>query len=89
MVVLKKSTIAMFSNRPDLLSLWMIVLKEIKELLIKFFIYKGIYGWQGLKIALEKEGYKVNVKDLIIFYSDYELNENLLETLQFFSLKLK
>lgn len=88
MYLLRKETINTFQNRPELLSSWMCNLSEMREVLIKIFILHNIHGWQGLKIALSEFDFKFEVKDLIIFYSRYELDEKLLNTLLDLSLKI-
>jgi hypothetical protein len=89
MYLLRKETINTFQSRPDLLSNWMCNLSEMREVLIKIFILHNIHGWQGLKIALSKFDFEFDVKDLIIFYSRYELDEKLLNMLLKLSLKLQ
>ena len=88
MVILKKDTISMFETHPEFLCAWMHTLNEMREVLISMFIHHDIHGWQGLKSALSKLNYEFEVKDLIVFYSRYEVSEVLIETLQDFSLKL-
>lgn len=81
MYLLRKETISVFQNRPDLLSSWMYNLSEMREVLISLFILHDIHGWQGLKQALSKFDFEFDVKDLIVFYSRYELDEKILNKL--------
>lgn len=88
MVVLKKDTIQMFENCPEILSEWMRNLSEMRELLISIFVSYNIHGWQGLSSALSRYGFDFEIKELIIFYSRFELSEKLLDVLLDLNLKL-
>ena len=89
MVVLKKENIYLFADKPHLLSEWMQVLRKMRDVLKKIFISKNIWGWQGLEKALTAYGYQFETKDLIVFYSEYEIDESLIEMLMDFSLKIE
>ena len=89
MVVLKKDTLNLLRNSPELLSEWMRNLSEMRERLICIFISYNIHGWQGLSSALLEYGFEFDKKELIIFYSRFELNESLLDMLLDLNIKLK
>jgi hypothetical protein len=89
MVVLRKCVVHYFANRPDLLCDWMRNLNEMREVLVSLLIRYNIYGWQGLRSVLLKFNLEFETKDLIIFYSRYELKESLVDTLLELVLKLK
>lgn len=88
MYLLRQETINTFQNEPKILSNWMRNLSELREVLISLFILHNIHGWQGLKDALSELDFEFDVKDLIVFYSRYELDEKLLNTLLDLSIKL-
>lgn len=88
MVVLKKDTIALLQHSPELLSEWMCNLSEMRETLISVFVSYNIYGWQGLSSALVHYGFDFDIKELIVFYSRFELSEKLLDVLLDLNLKL-
>jgi len=89
MVILREDVIDKFKDNPEILCKWMHILNEMREVLISLFILHNIHGWQGLKSALSKFDFEFETKDLIVFYSRYELDEKLLNMLLNFSLKLK
>lgn len=81
MVILQKNVIDTFRSNPESLCKWMHNLNEMREVLISLFIRYNIHGWQGLSSALLKFNFEFETKDLIIFYSRYELKESLVDTL--------
>jgi hypothetical protein len=88
MVILQKNVIDMFRNNPESLCKWMHNLNEMREVLISIFILHNIHGWQGLKSALSKFDFEFETRDLIVFYSRYELDAALVDTLLKLVLKL-
>lgn len=89
MYLLRQETINRFQDKPEILSSWIHNLSEMREVLIELLILHNIHGWQGLKSALLKFDFEFNIKDLIVFYSRYELDEKLLNTILDLSLKLQ
>jgi len=89
MVVLKIETVKMFADNPYKICRWMRTIIDMREVLIKLLVLKGVYGWQGLKIELEKNNLKFKTTDLIIFYSGYEISEELVDIVRELTLKLE